>query len=156
MEWEKDALRRRSEIALAWFWVLGWIAVVQTFASDPFSAAETSRFITPLLRFLFPEADAAWIAHVHFLIRKASHFTEYAILALLALRAFRLNFERPLAWLAAASLALVLVSAVVDETRQASIASRTGAFSDVVLDFTGAATALTVASVAHWLWGRRK
>jgi len=142
-------LRRRSRIAVAWLWVVGWIAVVQTFASDPFSAAETSRFITPLLRFLFPHADAAWIAHAHFAIRKTSHFLEYGILALLALRAFRLNFERPLAWLAAASLALVFVSAAVDETRQARIASRTGAFSDVVLDLTGAATALAVAGLVR-------
>ena len=89
-----------SGIALAWLSVAAWIAVVQIFASGSFSASETSRVIGPLLRWLFPDADAESIAAAHYAIRKAGHLVEYAILALFALRAFRASFDRPLAWLA--------------------------------------------------------
>jgi VanZ family protein len=148
-------LRPRSEIALAWFWVVAWIAVVQTFATDSFSAGETSRIVGPLLRWLFPDADASWIASAHFAIRKVSHFGVYAILALLAQRAFRLVFDRSPAWLAAASLALALAVAVVDEGRQMLARSRTGAVSDVVLDMSGAASALVLASAIRRFWRAR-
>jgi VanZ family protein len=134
--------RSRSEIAFAWFWVAAWIAIVQIFATDSFSASETSLVIGPLLRWLFPDVNAESVASVHFAIRKAGHFVEYAVLAWLALRAFRASFDRPLAWLAAASLALALTVAVVDEGRQAAAANRTGALSDVALDMSGAASAL--------------
>ena len=95
------------------------------------------------------------IATAHFVIRKAGHLIEYAILALLALRAFHSSFDRPLAWLAAASLALVLAVAVVDESRQAAAANRTGALSDVALDITGAASALALAVAGRRFWGVR-
>ena len=148
--------RPGREIALAWLCVVAWIVAVQTFAGDSFSANETSRLIGPLLRWLFPEADAEWIATVHLAIRKAAHFAEYAILALLALRAFRINFDRPLGWLAAASLVLTLVVAVVDESRQAAAADRTGALSDVALDMGGAASALALARAVRRLGSVRE
>jgi len=134
----------RREIALAWFWVVAWIAVVQGFATETFAANETSRIIIPLLRWLFPAADARWILNAHFAIRKLSHFVVYAILALLVLRAFRLVVDRSMVWLAAASLALVLAVAVVDEGRQSFARNRTGAVSDVVLDMSGAAAVLVL------------
>jgi len=56
--------------------------VVQIFATDSFSASETSQIVVPLLRWLFPDADASWIASAHFAIRKLSHFVVYAILAI--------------------------------------------------------------------------
>ena len=139
-------LRPGSEIAHAWLWMLAWIALVQIFASGLFSASETSRLIGPLLRWLFPNADAESLAIAHFAIRKAAHFIEYAILALLALHTFRLSFDQPPARLAAASLVLALAVAVVDESRQAASADRTGALSDIALDISGAASALAFAS----------
>ena len=145
----------RSEIALAWFWVVAWIVLVQGFATDSFSASETSRIIVPLLRWLFPDADARWIASAHFAIRKLSHFVVYAILALLVLRALRLIFDRSSVWLTAASLALTLAVAVVDEGRQSLARSRTGAASDVVLDMSGAASALLLASAIRRLRSAR-
>ncbi len=148
--------RSRSEIALAWFWVVAWIAIVQIFATDSFSANETSHIIVPLLRWLFPDADASWLASAHFAIRKLSHFVVYAILALLALRAFRLVFNRSPVWLAAASLALTLAVAVVDEGRQILARSRTGAVSDVVLDMSGAVCALVLAGVIRRFWSARR
>ncbi len=145
----------RSELALAWLWVAAWIALVQIFAGGWFAASETSRFIGPLLHWLLPGADPMSVEAAHFAIRKAAHFVEYAILALLALRAFRLIFERPLAGLGAASLALALAVAVADEWRQAVSADRTGALSDVALDIAGAASALVLVGAFRQLWSVR-
>jgi VanZ family protein len=148
--------RPEREIVFAWLCVMVWIAAVQAFAGSSFSMNETSRFIGPLLRWLFPDVGAESVAFVHLAIRKAAHFVEYALLALLALRAFHLSFERPLALLAAASLALALVVAIVDESRQAVAVDRTGALSDVVLDIGGAAFALALASAVWRLGSVRK
>ncbi len=137
--------RGGSEIALAWLWVVAWVALIQTFTGDSSSADETSRFVGPMLRWLFPDADAEFVGIVNYGIRKAGHFVEYAILALLTLRALISSFDRPLVWLAAASLVLALAVAVVDESRQAAAANRTGALSDVALDIAGAASALAFA-----------
>jgi VanZ family protein len=147
--------RPGSEIALAWLWVAAGIAVIQTFAGGSFSESETSRFISPLFSWLFPDADAESIAATNFAIRKAGHFVAYAILALLTLHAFRSSFERPMAWLVAASLTLALAVAIVDEARQALAASRTGALSDIALDITGAASALALAATTRRFWGVR-
>ena len=65
-----------------------WIGVILFMSSGEASMAETSRFIRPLLEFLFPNASAATIDLYHGYIRKSAHFTEYGILALLAAAAF--------------------------------------------------------------------
>ncbi len=148
--------RPRREIAFAWLCVVVWIAAIQAFAGGSFSAHETSRFIGLLLRWLFADATAEWIATVHLAIRKSAHFVEYALLALLALRAFRISLNRPLAWLAAASLALALGVAIVDEYRQAVAVNRTGSLSDVALDIGAAATVLALASAVRKLGSARK
>lgn len=138
-----------GERARAWFCWLAWIGVIQFAGSGSFAASETSRWIGPLLAWLFPAADADWLAAAHFIIRKAAHVAEYATLALLGLRALRKSFERSFAWLAAASLLFALAVAAVDESRQAASAQRTGAVSDVALDFAGAAWALAIAAAVR-------
>ena len=97
----------------------------------------TSRLIGPLLRFFLPDAPPETLAFYHFYIRKAAHFTAYAILALLAYRAF-VNLGRR----ASISLVVVALVAVLDETNQAFNPERTGAITDVFLDLSGGAAAL--------------
>src|SRR3954471_612762 len=69
--------------------VLAWAAFVLFASTANFSASNTSRIIRPLLLWLFPGIAEASIQQVHFFVRKTAHFTEYAILALTAARAFR-------------------------------------------------------------------
>ncbi len=61
-----------------------WMAVILGLGFGEASMSETSRFIRPLLIFLFPNAPEATIAVYHGLIRKSAHVTEYAILAFLS------------------------------------------------------------------------
>jgi VanZ family protein len=121
------------------------------FASSPsFSASNTSRIIRPLLLWLFPDISEGSLDYAHFLIRKAAHFSEYALLALLAARAFRTSHKerlRRLWWLAA--FALVACVALADEYHQSFLPSRTGTIYDSLLDMTGGAAALACAGL--WL-----
>src|SRR5215813_8403927 len=65
-----------------------WLAVIFIASTSEFSAAKTSSWLEPLLRWLNPHITRRSINLVHTLVRKAGHFSEYAVLAFLAARAF--------------------------------------------------------------------
>ena len=134
--------RTPRNTTFAWLAVAVCIALIWGLSADLFAASETSRFLRPLLLWLFPELDAATLRRAHFLVRKAAHVTEYAALAVLAFRAWWLSFETSLARIAALSLALVFTVAAIDEARQSFSAARTGTPWDVALDLAGGAVAL--------------
>ena len=149
---EKRAWRRR-------LWRYGplaaWACFVLFASSDSFSASNTSRIIRPLLLWLDPGVSEESLAYGHFLVRKAAHFSEYGLLALLAARAFHTSHKdslRRLWWLAA--FALVACVALVDEYHQSFLPSRTGTIYDSLLDMAGGATALACAAL--WLSLRRR
>ena len=130
--------------------LVAWAGFVLLASSASFSASNTSRIIRPLLLWLFPDISEGSLDYVHFLIRKAAHFSEYALLALLAARAFRTSQKerlRRLWWLAA--FALVACVALTDEFHQSFLPSRTGTIYDSLLDMTGGAVALACAAL--WL-----
>ena len=132
-----------------------WACFVLFASSGSFSASNTSRIIRPLLVWLFPDISEAALVQAHFLVRKAAHFTEYALLALLAARAFRTSRRVALArrwWLA--SSALVACVALADEYHQSFVPTRTGTVYDSLLDMAGGGAAL--AAVALWRAARRR
>jgi VanZ family protein len=152
VEDEKHRVRRRL-----WRYgpLVAWACFVLFASSASFSASNTSRIIRPLLLWLFPDISEASLASVHFLVRKTAHFSEYAVLALLAARAFRTSHREQLKrlwWLAA--FALVVCVALVDEYHQSFLPSRTGTIYDSLLDTAGGATALACAAL--WLSLRRR
>ncbi|MFP8880543.1 MAG: VanZ family protein [Myxococcota bacterium] len=116
--------------------------MIQSLGGDSFSNSETSRFLGPLLRWLFPEAGTELLGQAQFAIRKAAHVVEYGILALLCIRAWRLSYGWSQSNSALASMAVVVAVAAVDESRQAQAADRAGAASDVLLDTIGGVSAL--------------
>src|SRR6478672_9956296 len=65
-----------------------WISVIFFASSTAGASKNTSIIIRPLLEWLFPGAPAATLDAYHNFIRKLAHFTEYALLAFLASRAF--------------------------------------------------------------------
>ncbi|MBV8856011.1 MAG: VanZ family protein [Acidobacteria bacterium] len=132
-----------------------WACFVLLASSSSFSASNTSRIIRPLLLWLFPDISEDSLNYVHFLIRKTAHFSEYALLALLAARAFRTSRREKLRrfwWLAA--FALVACVSLLDEYHQSFLPSRTGTIYDSLLDMTGGAAALACAAL--WLARGRK
>ena len=96
---------------------------------------------------LFPNTSPETLLTVHFVTRKLAHLTEYAILGLLAARAFRTS-PRPAIrdrWFLI-SAALVIAYALLDEYHQSFVPSRTGTVYDSFIDMTGGITALLVVS----------
>src|SRR5438552_8968530 len=82
-----------------WLPVFIWLAVIFLGSTDLMSAEHTSRFIVPFLRWLNPDISLETLASIHSIIRKCAHLGEYAVLALLLLRAAILmtNLMRSLA-----------------------------------------------------------
>src|SRR3954463_13364146 len=77
------------------FWafapVVFWIGVIFFLGGNAASSAHTSRFIGPLLHYLFPGMSEETIYQVHQFIRKLAHLTEYGILGLLGYRSLLLG-----------------------------------------------------------------
>jgi VanZ family protein len=133
--------------------VVIWLGVIFFLSSDNGSMSETSRFIRPLLVFLFPSAPEETIRLYHAYVRKAAHFTEYAVLAVLVTRLFlSVNSEALKRWWPLLVVTIVAMVACLDELNQSYEASRTSSPYDVMLDILGGACAVGVV----WLVRRRR
>ena len=86
---------------------------------------------------LFPNTSPETMATIHFITRKIAHFTEYAILGLLAARAFWSSKR----WFLISAV-LVVVYALIDEYHQSFVPSRTASVFDSFIDMLGGLTAL--------------
>jgi VanZ family protein len=124
-----------------------WLAVIFFASSAVFVPEHTSAIVNPILRALFPEADDAAIGHLHLMVRKAGHVTEYSILAILLARATLAIALTRRAWFGI-SLALVAAVAISDEFHQTFVPGRNGSPADVLLDVAAAAMMLT--AIALW------
>ena len=130
-----------------WSPAILWAATIWFFSTGNFSSPATSRIIIPLLRWLFPQASPDTLELMHFLTRKAAHFTEFFIFSLLVLRGIRGG--RPgwkLTW-ALATLAIAAGYAALDEFHQAFVPGRTASAMDSLIDTCGA----TGAQLVAWL-----
>jgi VanZ family protein len=121
-----------------WLPPVMWMGVILWLASDHGSSSQTGRFLVPILHFLFPGASPLQIDVLHAATRKLAHATEYAILAGLWFRAFALGTRFEAKSAAGCAWVIAVAWAVIDETYQSTLASRTGSPTDVALDATGA------------------
>ncbi|MGH9943883.1 MAG: VanZ family protein [Pyrinomonadaceae bacterium] len=122
-----------------------WLGFIFYASTGAMAASETSRIVGPLLRWLFPDISSETLRSAHFITRKVAHFAEYALLGLLAARAFINSSKLALRrlWFAA-SIALVVVYALLDEYHQSLVPTRTGTIWDSVIDTAGGFTALVL------------
>ncbi len=133
--------------------VLFWIGVIFYLSGGGGSFSETSRYIRPLLEFLFPTADAETLQLYHGYIRKLAHVAVYAVLGLLAARAFASSDKDTLRlrW-PIAVIALVIAIALIDEFQQSFNNARTGALGDIALDTLGGLLAIAAFIILRKLW----
>jgi len=116
------------------------------------SASNTSRFLYPLLHFLFG-MDWERFEPLHFLLRKAGHVFGYGLLSILFFRAWREtlpalgNPNWTWRWANISVMGTALVASL-DEWHQTFIPSRTGTVRDVVLDTCAAIGA----QILFFLW----
>lgn len=131
-----------------------WLAAIFFASTNELSGSNTTLVIEPVLRWFFPHITSQSINTVHLLVRKAAHFTEYAILALLAVRAFSTSSHGWLRnrWFVAA-LGVITLYALSDEYHQSFVPSRTASIYDSLVDIAGGLTVLLV--IALWKSARR-
>jgi VanZ family protein len=128
-----------------------WMAAIFIFSTDLFSFGNTGGIVAKIILWITPTISDEHLQTAHFLVRKAGHFTVYAVLALLLMRAFRAGGEWRWQW-ALYSFFIVGIYALLDEYHQSFTISRTGSVYDSLIDLTGGACMLFVL----WLRSLRK
>jgi VanZ family protein len=168
------SMMRRSTLPARWL-VSTWLPallgmlVIACESTIYMGAAQTSQILRPLVQSIFGMmSDTRWQA-LHHYIRKSGHFCGYGTLTLLFLRAWHRTF-----WLkmqpayaatrhaggmfsrlqidaATAALISTILVASSDEIHQTFLPGRTGLFSDVLIDSSGALIFLLLYCAAHSL-----
>ena len=159
----KDSLkskRRKRLIFFLWLLVFAVAAMIFCFsAQDGEDSMQTSGGIVAyLLRLVIPGFDGmtyrekmAIYNKLQYLVRKAAHFTEFAMLGAslrLLLHALALRWPTLIAW------SVGTLYACTDEWHQMIIGTRTASWWDVALDSAGVLTAVLL--TALWLHRRGK
>ena len=124
--------------------MLLWVGVIMLMATDWFSGNRTAQLLYDFVTWLFPNVGWDVIGPLHMFLRKVGHFVGYAILGLLAYRAWHLARNQAQAWDLNSAVRAIVVAAIVacgDETLQAFMTARGGSMFDVLLDSTGASAA---------------
>jgi VanZ family protein len=132
--------------------LLAWMAFIFGMSTHAGSAEATSGTFNAIVDWLWPALPTSERGLLFYLWRKAGHLTEYAVLAMLAVRALRQG--RP-AWqwrTAGAAVLLSVLYAASDEWHQGFEPSRTSDWHDVLIDATGVILGIGIA----WLWYRAK
>lgn len=129
-----------------------WMGMIFLMSTGVGSSETSVILISQTLRFLAPELLATLTPYqmewINYGVRKLGHLTEYAVLALLAVRAFQYGQAeaKPRTfWLA---FGLCALYAVTDEIHQAFVPVRSSSSTDILLDVAGAALCL----IGAYLW----
>lgn len=132
-----------------WLPPIAWMGVIVVLSTEAGSAEHTGRILVPLLSWTLPWASPLQVKALHSMVRRAAHFTEYALMTALWFRALTRNGARSPGAAAWAALAFSIGWAGIDELHQAFVLGRRGSLADVALDAAGGATA---AGLARWGW----
>jgi VanZ family protein len=131
-----------------WLPAIVWACLISGLSTDAFSSEHTSRFVLPILHWLFPHAGTETLSMMHTFIRKMAHLTEYFIFSIFLLHLLRGNDP---GWKLRWAVWVVVIAggyAALDEFHQLFVPSRHASPWDALLDTMGAA----VAQVVLWLW----
>ena len=124
------------------------MGIIFSASSDRYSFEHSSRLIGPVLRWLFPHVSERVVHTTIIAARKVAHLSEYAVLAWLVWRAFRVRHGRgpaPWSWSEAGwTLLLVFLYSASDEFHQRFVPSREASLLDVLIDTSGGALGLLV------------
>lgn len=137
----------QKDLLKTWIAAILWLGIILAESTNYGSAENTSRFLYPLLHFLFgvgPADFQVW----HSVIRKTGHFVGYFTLSWLLFRSWRATFPFPgITWTiqwARISFFMTALVASLDEWHQTYLPKRTGNLHDVLLDSTAALVAQIV------------
>jgi VanZ family protein len=135
-----------------WAPPLIWMSAIFFFSTDIFSGGNTGSLLWKVMGFIYPGLTHELFNSIHFFLRKAGHFTVYAILALLLYRGFRSGAVTRWRWSwALSSLLVVVFYAALDEYHQSFTRHRSASIYDSMIDASGGATALALL----WIFSHR-
>ena len=129
-----------------------WMLLIYLVSTDLGSSRNSSRFIGPLVRWVYPAATDEDIRVVQAVVRKTGHLVEYAILAILMWRGRRVETGRWHRWTwgeFAIVVALCALYAASDEWHQSFVSTRQGSPYDVMIDTVGAMVGMAL--VQFWI-----
>lgn len=135
-------VQRRARLYRYWLPAIVWAALIFAASTDWLAAGHTGGWLAAIVEAVLGHPlPPAQFDRLHFAVRKAGHFFEYAILGLLLFRAIRedrdgWNFR----W-ALGAIAIAALYAASDEWHQSFVPTRTASAWDALIDTTGAATA---------------
>lgn len=111
------------------------------------SSDTSSRFLQPIINLVegitHHDMNRSTIESLHWLIRKAAHFTEYAIFGIMALFAFNGLFKKKI-WLIIVPEIISFLYALSDEFHQYFVPGRYASFGDVMIDSSGALVGILI------------
>ena len=142
-------MRPRFSRLARWSPSVFWMALIFQGSSDMLSSNHTSRFLEPFLRWFFHGGlSAQGFETIHYLVRKAGHVSEYALLCVLFWWAWRPpestcpsigRWRRELL-----AVFLAVCFAASDEFHQSFVPTREASGRDVLIDTCGAVLGLTL------------
>jgi VanZ family protein len=133
--------------ARIWLPVLIWIGVI-ALESMVGSSTNTGSLLYSAVVSIFGSVDSARFELFHHILRKCGHFFGYGILGYLWFRAFTLSLESSRLTCAAFAIGCTFAVASLDEWHQSFSSARTGQFTDVLLDTSGAVLLVAIALLA--------
>lgn len=140
---------KRRKFYLYLILTLIWMMVIFGFSAQPGEdSSKMSGFVVDLLGFIFMKNEFL-INSASFIVRKAAHMSEYAILAILLHRLISETTYRANAY----PIALIgaFLYACSDEFHQLFIPGRAGLVQDVLIDTCGALLGLCFLSLFLWM-----
>ena len=119
---------------LNWILVIGWMLVIFMFSSQRGNVSdENNKFVIYVFNLLGLNLNSIFGTLSDFIIRKASHFTEYFILYMLIYRAINKSKKVDIK-IFIGTILMVFLYACTDEFHQAFVPGRSPAFRDVMVD----------------------
>jgi VanZ family protein len=150
----------RRSVLKAWIAAILWLIVISIESTAYLSSHNTSRFLFPILHYLFG-IDREHFEPLHFFLRKGGHVFGYGLLSILLFRAWREtlpalgNPKWTFRWANISVLGTALVASL-DEWHQSFIPSRTGTPRDVLLDTCAGIAAQILVFLWLTVWTSRK
>ena len=141
-----------KHLTLALMPVVLWSGVMAWGSSSLASQAHVESVVVSFLRRYWPglveQKGLVALGVVLHALRKPAHVLEYAVLAALLFRAFRMLSQGSLQTRVLTTLTVCLVWASLDELHQSLVSTRTGLAADVLWDMIGALAGLAAVAFA--------
>ncbi|WP_238886824.1 VanZ family protein [Clostridium sp. YIM B02551] len=137
---------KNNKRTLRWALLIIWMIIIFIFSQLPGNVSdEQSHAVIYIFKLLGLRLDSFFGDLANFAVRKASHFSEYFILFLLALNLTKTYFNK---WKSRnIALLIVFLYACSDEFHQIFIPGRTAAIRDVLIDTCGGLLAYLISTL---------